>query len=168
MLIRSETSADHVRVAEITRLAFRGHQEVKLLDHLRQPGLLICSLVAVDARDQICGHALFSRVFLRTPGGDLSVASLAPMAVLPEMQRHGVGSALVRHGIKQCRRGGETAIIVVGHPDFYSEFGFSREVVRHLASPYAGEAFMGLELVSGALTGTKGEIVYPEAFAAFA
>jgi len=168
MLIRSEVPADHVRVAEITRLAFGGHQEARLLDRLRDPSLLIASLVSVDARDQIFGHVLFSRVFVHSASGEIPVASLAPMSVLPAMQRHGIGSALVRHGIRACRRAGEAAIIVVGHPEFYSEFGFSYEMVRHLASPYAGKAFMGLELVPGALTGIKGEVVYPETFAAFA
>ncbi len=90
------------------------------------------------------------------------------MCVTPEMQRHGIGSALVRHGIRVCRRLGESAIIVVGHPEFYPEMAFSRDLVSHLESPYAGEAFMGLELVPGALTSLRGEVVYPAAFAVFA
>lgn len=168
MLIRNETSADHFRVAEINRVAFGGEHEVELLNHLREPKLLIASLVAVDAQDHILGHILFSRVLIHTRAGDVPVASLAPMAVVPEMQRRGIGSALVRHGIKACRRAGESAIIVVGRPEFYPDLGFSHEVVRHLESPFAGEAFMGLDLVPGALSAIKGEVVYPAAFAVFA
>jgi len=164
MLIRNETSADYFKVAEINRLAFGGEQEVELLDCLRSEKLLIASLVAVDSRDQIFGHILFSRAVIHFGVGDVPVASLAAMAVPPEMQLRGIGSALVRHGIKACRRAGETAIIVMGHPEFYNEFGFSRESVQHIKGPFAGEAFWGLELVPGALSGIKGEAIYPAAF----
>jgi putative acetyltransferase len=93
------------------------------------------------------------------------VASLAPMAVLPALQRHGIGSRLVREGIEACRRAGYPAIIVVGHPGYYPRFGFSHCVVAHLANPFsAGEAFMGLELAPRALTSAAGRIVYPSPF----
>lgn len=165
MLIRNESGADHNAVAELNRLAFGGEQEAELIDRLRAENLALISLLAVDAYDHILGHILFSRVMIHTTAGDVPVASLAPMCVLPEMQRHGIGSALVRHGIHACRRAGESAIIVVGHPKFYPEMGFSRDVVQHLASPYTGEAFMGLELVPGALSSIRGEVVYPSSYA---
>jgi putative acetyltransferase len=177
MLIRSETGADHAVIAELNRRAFGGELEAELIDRLRAEKLVLSSLVSVDAYDRILGHILFSRVIIQTKPqptkGTLSappvaVASLGPMCVAPEMQRHGIGSALVRHGIRACRRMDQDAIIVVGHPTFCSEMGFTREVVRHLESPYAGEAFMGLELVPGALSSIRGQVVYPSAFAVFA
>jgi putative acetyltransferase len=168
MLVRTEGGADRTAITEINRLAFGGEQEVELIDRLRAKGLVLSSLLAVDACDRVLGHILFSRVVIHTKAGDVAVASLGPMCVLPEVQRHGIGSALVRHGIKACRRLGETAIIVVGHPSFYQEMGFSPHVVGHLESPFAGEAFMGLELVPGALSGIRGEVVYPAPFAVFA
>ncbi len=168
MLIRNESGADHVVIAELNRRAFGGNLESELIDRLRADKLVLASLVAVDAYDHILGHILFSRVMVQTRKGEIPVASLAPMCVEPEVQRHGIGSALVRHGIRACRRLGESAIIVVGHPNFYAENGFSRDIVRHLQSPYAGEAFMGLELVPGSLTQLGGEVVYPAAFAVFA
>jgi putative acetyltransferase len=168
MLVRNESGADLTTIAEINRLAFGGEQEVEVIDRLRTEGLVISSLLAVDAYDHILGHILFSRVTVHSRAGDIPVASLGPMCVLPQMQRHGIGSALVRHGIKACRKLGETAIIVVGHPEFYREMGFSRQVVEHLESPFAGEAFMGLELAPGSLLRIHGEVVYPAAFAVFA
>lgn len=57
-----------------------------------------------------------------------------------------------------------SGVIVVGHPDYYPRFGFSANAVRKLDSPYAGEAFMGLELVPGALAGAHGAVRYPAAF----
>jgi putative acetyltransferase len=57
-------------------------------------------------------------------------------------------------------------VIVLGHPAYYPRFGFSAKLAEPLASPYAGEAFMALELVPGALAGVSGEVRYPPPFAA--
>lgn len=168
MLIRNESGADHVVIAELNRRAFGGDLESELIDRLRAEKLVLASLVAVDAYDHILGHILFSRATIQTRNGETPVASLGPMCVEPEVQRHGIGSALVRHGIRACRRIGESAVIVVGHPNFYAENGFLRDVVRHLQSPYAVEAFMGMELVPGSLAQINGEVTYPAAFAVFA
>jgi putative acetyltransferase len=59
---------------------------------------------------------------------------------------------------------GYKAVIVLGHPDYYPRFGFSSSLVAKLAGPFSGRAFMGLELVSGSLSGNKGSVKYPEAF----
>lgn len=168
MLIRNASGADHAVIAELNRRAFGGNLESELIDRLQAERLALASLVSVDAYDHILGHILFSRATIQTRYGEIPVASLGPMCVEPDVQRRGIGSALVRHGIRVCRRLGESAIIVVGHPDFYAENGFSRDVVSQLESPYAGEAFMGLELVPGSLAQLDGEVVYPAAFAVFA
>ncbi len=168
MLIRNESGADHALIAELNRRAFGGDLESELIDRLRAEKLVLASLVAVDAYDHILGHILFSRARVQTNKGEVPVASLGPMCVDPQVQRHGIGSALVRHGIRACRRLDESATIVVGNPNFYAENGFSHDVVKHLQSPYAGEAFMGMELVPGSLTQLSGEVMYPAAFAVFA
>ncbi len=168
MLIRNESGADRAEIAALNRAAFGGEHEVELIERLRGEGLVLSALLAVDAHDRILGHILFSRIVIHTSAGEVPVASIGPISVQPEMRRHGIGSALVRHGVKACRRLGETAVIVVGHPSFYSEMGFTRQVVEQLKSPFAGEAFMGLELVPGALSTIRGEVVYPAAFAVFA
>lgn len=136
------------------------------MERLRAEGKVLSSLLAVDASDRILGHILFSRTVIQTSTGEIAVASIASICVLPDMRRHGIGSALVRHGIKACRRMGETAVVVVGNPSFYPEMGFSRNVVKHLESPVAGESFMGLELVPGALSTVRGEVADPAALAA--
>jgi putative acetyltransferase len=165
MLIREETPADYAAIAEVNRLAFEGDVEAALIGQLRSSGTFIASLVALDEHGRVVGHILFSRVRLAGPAGaDTPLASLAPMAVLPSLQRRGIGSLLVRRGIDSCRRAGETAIIVVGHPTYYPRFGFSAGLVAHLQNPYAGEAFMGLELTPGALSNLRGRVVYPAAF----
>ena len=58
-------------------------------------------------------------------------------------------------------------MIVLGHPHYYPRFGFRAELARPLASPYAGDSFMALELVDDALAGVTGDVCYPPPFSAF-
>lgn len=101
---------------------------------------------------------------IETAQGTLGTVALAPMAVLPEHQGHGVGSELVRHGLAELRRKGERIVIVLGHKKHYPRFGFSAEKARHLSSPFSPESFMALELCEGALKGIEGVVRYPSAF----
>ena len=161
--IREETPADYEAIREVNRLAFQGDTEVRLVDRLRAEGLAVASLVAVED-GQVVGHIFFCELPIETESGVLQAASLAPMAVRPERQRQGIGSALVRAGLEACRRRDCSVVLVVGHPDYYPRFGFSAERARNLQAPYSGEAFMALELVPGALEGIRGTVRYPRAF----
>ena len=55
-------------------------------------------------------------------------------------------------------------MLVLGHPEFYTRFGFSAKLAEPLRSPFTGPAFMALELVPGALAGVNGEVCYPSPF----
>src|SRR5690606_22745960 len=104
---------------------------------------------------------LFSDLPIITTSGTVPALALAPMAVLPEFQRQGIGSELVRRGLDVCREQGHRIVIVLGHPDFYPRFGFSSDLAQPLLSPFSGEAWMALELVPGALEGVAGRVEYP-------
>jgi putative acetyltransferase len=164
--IRPEAIADVGRIADVHRRAFSGSVEAMLVDALRQQARPLVSLVAVD-EDVVAGHILFSPVTL-SARPELPLMGLAPMAVLPSHQRQGVGSALVRVGLEECRRLGRVACVVLGHPAFYSRFGFSPASGFGLTSEYdvADEVFMAIELQAGALRGQAGTIQYHPAFAA--
>ena len=86
------------------------------------------------------------------------------MAVHPERQRQGVGSALVIDGLKACRRRGVEAVVVLGHPAYYRRFGFSPERARKLSAPFSGDAFMALEFQPGALEVDTATVRYAKAF----
>jgi putative acetyltransferase len=161
--IREATPGDYAAIREINRRAFQGDVEAQLVDRLRHDGVVIASLVAVQD-GEIVGHILFSQIAIETGEHAIAAASLAPMAVEPDFQRRGIGSALVRHGLEVCRARGRPVVVVVGHPEYYPRFGFSAKRAGNLRGPCSGEAWMALELVPGALDGIKGEVRYPEAF----
>jgi putative acetyltransferase len=155
--------ADFDALAELNRAAFGGDHEADLIVRLRADGLVIASLVA-QVRAKIVGHILFSMLPAEVDGRTIRAAALAPMAVQPELQHQGIGSKLVQEGLRAVRAWGIEAVIVLGHPTFYPRFGFSADLARRLAAPFSDEAFMALELVPGALDGSRGSVSYPAAF----
>lgn len=164
-MIREQIPGDREAIRCVNRRAFAGDAEVSLIELLMEEGAVIASLVAVED-GAVVGHILFSRVVLETGGRRLPGASLAPVAVLPEYQRRGIGSSLIRRGLELCGERGALFAVVLGHPEYYPRFGFSAETALPLASPYshAGAAWMALELVPGVLDGAAGTVAYPAAF----
>ena len=167
LAIRVENTHDAPDIARVHRLAFGRQHEARLVERLREGGWARVSLVAqLDGQLEgpIVGHVLFSDLPIVTPAGSIAALALAPLAVLPEHQSQGIGSELLRRGLDRCREQGHTIVIVLGHPRYYSRFGFSPELARRLESRYAGESFMALELIPGALARVSGRVEYPPPF----
>jgi putative acetyltransferase len=166
--IRAETSTDIPAIYFVNRTAFDGRDaEPRLVDDIRLSDNFIPELSLVATVDgQVVGHILFSRIHIQTETGPVPALSLAPMAVLPDYQNRGIGSALVRSGLEQCRRLGHAIVVVLGHPAYYPRFGFTAQAAKDLECPYGdvGAAWMALELLPGALDGVRGRVVYPPAF----
>jgi putative acetyltransferase len=165
LIVRCETTEreEWLVVHSINEAAFGRPYEANLVDNLRSEGVMLASVVA-ELEKRIVGHILFSRMSIETDGGSIPAAALAPMAVLPELQRQGIGGRLIRHGLDLLRRRGEHIVIVLGHPDYYPRFGFSSGKARSLESPFPPDAFMAMELSPGALDGIRGKVRYPAAF----
>ena len=163
LVIRPETPNDQDAIRHVNRLAFGQDEEAVLVDALRAGGFVRLSLVA-ENEGQVVGHILFSELPIITERGVVPSLALAPLAVLPDFQRLGIGSELVRRGLDFCRRHGHRIVIVLGHPEYYHRFGFSAESARSLLSPFAGEAWMAMELVPGSLNGVSGRVEYPPPF----
>ena len=98
----------------------------------------------------------------------MPAVGLAPLAVLPEHQRQGVGSQLVKAGLDACRSQGLFAVLVLGHPEYYTRFGFVPASTKGLQYEHAvpPEAFMVLALQSGALAHERGVVRYRPEFSA--
>jgi putative acetyltransferase len=162
-IIRPETAADLEAIRHVNRLAFGRDDEAGLVDALRGGGFARLSLIA-EVGHRVVGHILFSDLPITSVSGTISALALAPLTVLPEHQRQGIGSALVRHGLDVCRKQGHKIVVVLGHPHFYPRFGFSSELAKSLEAPFSGEAWMALELAPGALDGMVGSVQYPPPF----
>jgi len=162
-VIRPEIPADHAAIREVNRLAFGGGDEARLVAALRAGGYVRVSLVAEEG-GRVVGHILFGDLPIVTAVGTVEALALAPLAVLPSHQRRGIGSLLVREGLRACREAGHRIVVVLGHPEYYPRFGFSAGLAWRLKSPFSGPAFMAAELVPGALEGVGGEVRYPPPF----
>lgn len=161
LVIRPGNAADPAECAAIADLVERAFRAVPesdgtegaLVAALRASGDVVAdlTLVALES-ERIVGHVLFSRMHV----GDTSALALAPLAVTPEKQRMGIGSALVRRALERARQadkapGAPRFVIVLGHPDYYSRFGFTRAANFGIAVPegFPPECFLALELVPG-------------------
>lgn len=165
--IRAQLPEDDAAVHRVNALAFGREAEARLVEALRAAPDSIPELSLVARLDGvIVGHILFSPIHIETVDGDIPAISLAPVAVLPEHQNQGIGSALVRRGLETCRALGHRIVIVLGHPGYYPRFGFSALLAKDLTCPFgdAGEAWMAIELQPGALSGLRGNVCYPAAF----
>lgn len=162
MQIREEAAKDFDQVFRLNVLAFGSEDEAKLVEKLRLVDGFISIVAEKDA--MIIGHISFSPVTLN--GESTRFTGLAPMAVLPEYQRTGVGGTLINEGLERCRTAGHTAVFVLGHIEYYPKFGFVTAASKDFTSiyPVPDEAFMVLALADGALEGMSGLIEYDPAF----
>jgi putative acetyltransferase len=117
--VRPEESGEIAAIRDVNRRAFGQEQEANIIDALRRNGGVLLSLVAAS-HGRIVGHILYSPVVV----GEVAAAALGPMSVVPECQRHGIGTKLVELGNAHLAKSGCPLILVVGHPEFYARFGF--------------------------------------------
>jgi putative acetyltransferase len=125
MEIRGELPIDQDAIRDLHLRAFPTDSEALLVDRLHEGGAVCLSLVAT-VEERVVGHILFSIARIDRGSGEVLVGALGPIAVLPEWQRQGIGSALIRAGLEQCWGQRLPAVIVLGHPDYYTRFGFHR------------------------------------------
>ncbi len=111
-------------IRKLNVAAFGQPQEAHLVDRLRNNCNEYFSLVA-EKGNVVAGYILFTPVVLEAENGNsLQGMGLAPMAVLPEYQKQGIGSALVKEGLKKIKEKGYPFVIVIGHANHYPKFGF--------------------------------------------
>ena len=161
--IRVREPADDPAIAATITAAFAGASETALVNALRHDGDMILELVA-QMDDQLIGHIAYSRLSVTSASASLNATALAPLSVFPSHQHRGVGSALIKASITHLKRQGVELAVVLGHPNYYVRFGFSNLLARLLDAPYAGDAFMALELAPGSVRSQRWTVTYPLAF----
>lgn len=167
LIIRPELSNDYGKITELNNRAFGRPGEGRLVEALRHNHLFIkgLSLVAV-LQGKLVGHILFFPILIRGEGKIFRSLALAPMAVLPQYQRIGIGTALVSTGIDEARAGKHGSVIVLGHRDYYPRFGFIPASRYGIFPPFPvpDDVFLAIELFPEGLKGVKGTVEYPPEF----
>lgn len=161
--IRPESTSDHAAISAITEAAFRtleisSHTEHFIVDALRAAGALTISLVA-EQGGRVVGHIAFSPIAIAD--GTTGWYGLGPVSVLPELQRQGIGKALIKEGLALLRKLGAKGCCLVGHPEYYRQFGFANTAdLSHEGVP--PEVFFALSFDGSA---PRGMVTFHEAFA---
>jgi putative acetyltransferase len=160
LTIRAERPEDIPGIQIVNERAFGRREEGDIVDRLRESDSEFISLVA-DEKGVILGAILFTPAALESEGREIAGMLLGPLAVLPERQRQGIGSALTRRGLEILRERGCSFVVLVGHPEYYPRFGFERASACGLTCPWDGvpdEAWMVCILDTGAMAGASGVV----------
>jgi putative acetyltransferase len=124
----------------------------------------VVSMVA-EAAGEVVGHILFSPVSIEPPAKNWNALGLAPLAVIPRMQRQGIGGKLIKAGLQRCQELGIELVVVLGHPIYYPKFGFRPASDYGLDNEYqVDEPFMVIELIPGILKNYEGLVKYAPEF----
>ena len=132
MIVRLESPTDRLASVEVERAAFGQPLESTIVEAVRDEAGSF-ALVA-EFEGDIVGHVQLSRARV----GETDVLALGPIGVLPESQRRGIGSSLVRAALDEARRRGESAVILLGDPSTYGPLGFVPASRYGLRNPFAG------------------------------
>ena len=163
MDIRESKSTDLTEILNLHTAAFgteKGPEIAELVRGLIQDDTAVprLSLVALEG-DRIQGHILFTRAVVAPPFVEVSVQLLAPLAVLPGVQKQGVGGGLIREGLERLKASGVELVFVLGHPDYYPRCGFIPAGAQGFDAPYPiPEVHAGAWMVQALSEGVLGRV----------
>ena len=164
MFIREATEADLNDVLNVEKEAFGYDKEAELVrDLLSDPSAKpLCSLLAVEDNKAI-GHILFTTARLEGAQKDVSISLLAPLAVIPDFQKQGVGGKLITFGLQHLSKSGVDLVFVLGHIEYYPRYGFNPAGIQGFEAPYPippehANAWMVQELRSGVIGSVSGKV----------
>jgi putative acetyltransferase len=169
VLVRPERDDDRPRILEVVAAAFGKQAEAILVERLwaspcYRSGL---SLVAESKRDGIVGHVMVTTAWLEDDDWRQDIASLAPLAVVPDRQRSGVGTALLHAVIAVCDDRGEPFVVLQGSPLYYGRVGFEASAPLGVTidlPDWAPQEAAQLRRLAAYDPSLKGRVVYPAAF----
>lgn len=163
-IIRPEKDSDANEITEVTTSAFNTleiseHTEQFIILALRAAKALTVSLVA-EIENHIVGHIAFSPISISD--GPPGWYGLGPVSVLPAYQNQGIGKALIQEGLTRLRNLGAKGCCLVGHPGYYTKFGFTNVKGLELEG-VPQEVFFALSF-SGEIP--QGKVTFHEGFMA--
>jgi predicted N-acetyltransferase YhbS len=167
MVIRPANEADLSVVLDIERRAFGDAEGPVIADLVaalvRDPTAAPLLSLMAEAHGQPVGHILFTTARITGKEASPPAAILAPLAVVPEAQRQGIGGRLIREGLRRLTRSGVALVFVLGYPDYYGRFGFRPAGAAGFDAPYPiplanAEAWMVQERQPGVIGRIKGTV----------
>jgi len=164
MKIREATDSDLNDVLSVEKEAFGYDKESNLVKDLLSDSSaspLYSLLVFND--DRAVGHVLFTSARLEGTQNGVSISILAPLAVIPDLQKQGLGGKLIERGLKHLADSGVDLVFVLGHPDYYPRYGFKPAGVQGFEAPYPipeehADAWMVQELRPGVIGSVTGKV----------
>ena len=167
MEIRKAKESDRKEILNVHNQAFgkeKGPEIAKLVDDLLKDktAMPILSLVAIE-NEKIIGHILYTKATITQTELSVSTQILAPLAILPNQQKKGIGEKLINEGIKQIKKNGTELVFVLGHPSYYPRCGFSPAGEKGFEAPYPipeehAAAWMVQSLNGNALESANGKV----------
>ncbi|WP_417899912.1 N-acetyltransferase [Bacillus haimaensis] len=171
MMVRQEIPSDYPSTERVIQKAFANVKisdktEHEMVQRLRKSEAFVPELSLVADDEEIVGHILLTKLKIKKEDDSTESLALAPVSVLPEYQNKGVGKRLMNEALKVAKESSFQSVIVLGHPTYYSKFGFKPASLWGIKAPFEvpDEVFMALELKENALDGVSGVVEYPRAF----
>ena len=167
MKIRQEENKDFDIIYKVIKTSFQSAEhtdgnEQDLVNELRKSNAYIpeLSLVA-EINGSIIGHIMFTKVKI----GDSMQLALAPLSVLPNYQKQGIGMALIKEGHKRAADLGYEYSTVLGDDKYYSKMGYLTAKSYRIFPPFdvPSENFMACKLIENA-SDISGIIQYAKEF----
>ncbi|ESA33803.1 gcn5-related n-acetyltransferase [Leptolyngbya sp. Heron Island J] len=166
MNIREALASELADVLMVEQLAFGQDDEAKLVEALLEDPSAkpIVSLLAFK-KNQAVGHILFTKVYIAESENAASL--LAPLAIVPEAQKQGIGGRLIDHGLQKLSQAGVELVFVLGYPKYYSRFGFKPAGALGFEAPYPipeqnADAWMVQALQPNIIGSVRGKVVCAE------
>lgn len=172
LVLRAETTADWHATEEMTMRAFwnrhtRGCDEHYLVHKLRSDPDYLPELSLVAEKDgEIIGCIMYSKAYLKKEGQEMEILTFGPLCVAPEWHGTGVGEFLFKESVRTAADAGFAGIVIFGEPDYYPRLGFV--TCDHFGITTKDgknfDAFMGYELIPGAMKAFGGSFYESEVF----
>ena len=170
MYIREALDSDINDVLSVERLAFGRDEEAELVRNLLEDPSAkpILSLLALKD-DRAVGHILLTTARLtNSQNTAAAMAILAPLAVVPDAQKQGIGGQLVQKGFELLSKSGVDLVFVLGYPEYYSRHGFKPAGAVGFEAPYPipyenKDAWMVRALRSGIIGSICGKVICSDA-----
>ena len=165
--IRQENIDDYEEVYNVIKTAFETAEhadgnEHELVVALRKSDNFIPKLSLVAIKDnRIVGYILFTKIKI----GEYEELALAPLGVLPEYQKQGIGSELIKEGHKLAKDLGYHYSVVLGSDKYYTKFGYIPAIKYGIKAPFEvpDENFMAIKL-NDTDTEVRGIVKYAKEF----